>query len=608
MALRPLFRGVSYLVFDGGSAFGILACADFAPSLLAPGRIEHLLSLPVRRWQLLAGTFLGTTILAALGAAYGTAGLTLIIGLKTGVWTARPLLAGLLAALVFAALDAATPCAAVFVRSAALSAATGGLLLVAGIVAGYRISLGRLFEAGVGRTSFLAVTAVLPRIPPSRIWPPATPPTSRSPVPTSAGSSPAPPSSPWPPSRSPPGASRGRTTRRLHGHPAPPPQLGALAPGRPRAPRPRGLAGWPRRPREAPAATTRPHFRHEMTPAEHKREQARLRTLPPAPVARKTAPEADGGPAPVPVPKAKPEDSLLVSLGSAQGAMVIEANALWNEPLGQMLLKCLKARDEDLRQALDESKKSFHLDPIPAGRPGGREHRRRHHPVGLLQGRRLRCHVPVPSQGPLWSGAVIYENIPGAGGDAVDSTVVAIWDDQLWLVGPDEDRLKQIIDQLEGRLPRPDPSMPPDDAYGDIYGSMPGWVIANAMKGANPALADRIRQTISGADFHLDAQGGAMLTADFYRDDSGGLEDLEKATAGALAAARLAAQAAGRPRVADFLDGAKLVPNPYGFSLDLAVPQSWLKDALGKCEISGRRPRAKARSTPSRSFGALARL
>lgn len=164
VALRPLFRGVSYLVFYGGSAFGILACADFAPSLLAPGRIEHLLSLPVRRWQLLAGTFLGTTILAALGAAYGTAGLTLIIGLKTGVWTARPLLAGLLAALVFAALYGAMLCAAVFVRSAALSAATGGLLLVAGIVAGYRISLGRLFEAGVGRTSFLAVTAVLPRI------------------------------------------------------------------------------------------------------------------------------------------------------------------------------------------------------------------------------------------------------------------------------------------------------------------------------------------------------------------------------------------------------------------------------------------------------------
>jgi len=57
LAMRPLFRAVSYTIFYGGLAFGILACADFGPSLLSPGRIEHLLALPVRRWELLLGTF-----------------------------------------------------------------------------------------------------------------------------------------------------------------------------------------------------------------------------------------------------------------------------------------------------------------------------------------------------------------------------------------------------------------------------------------------------------------------------------------------------------------------------------------------------------------------
>jgi Cu-processing system permease protein len=57
VALRPVFRGATYVVFYGGLAFGILSCADFAPDLFSPGRIEHLLALPLRRWELLGGTF-----------------------------------------------------------------------------------------------------------------------------------------------------------------------------------------------------------------------------------------------------------------------------------------------------------------------------------------------------------------------------------------------------------------------------------------------------------------------------------------------------------------------------------------------------------------------
>jgi Cu-processing system permease protein len=64
VALRPVFLVASQIVFWGGLSFGVLSCADFAPALLSPGRIEHLLSLPVRRWELLAGTFLGVLALA----------------------------------------------------------------------------------------------------------------------------------------------------------------------------------------------------------------------------------------------------------------------------------------------------------------------------------------------------------------------------------------------------------------------------------------------------------------------------------------------------------------------------------------------------------------
>jgi Cu-processing system permease protein len=164
IALRPLFEAATYVVYYGGLVFGILACADFGPSLLSPGRIEHLLSLPLRRWQLLVGTFLGVFILSLIGAIYGSGGLALVLGIKTGVWSARPVEAALLASASFSCLYAAMLAAAVLVRSAAFSAAVGGGLFVVGIVASYRLPLGKLFEAGLGRTAFLAATFPLPRI------------------------------------------------------------------------------------------------------------------------------------------------------------------------------------------------------------------------------------------------------------------------------------------------------------------------------------------------------------------------------------------------------------------------------------------------------------
>ncbi len=164
VALRPLFEATAWLVFYGGMAFGILSCADFAPALLAPGRIEHLLSLPLRRSELVLGTFLGVEVLALSGALYGGLGLSLIAWAKTGVFGWAPVAAALLAGAGFSAVYAVMVASAVAARSAALSAAAGGVMFVAGIVAGSRRSLAPLFSSGISRRIFLAVTAPLPRL------------------------------------------------------------------------------------------------------------------------------------------------------------------------------------------------------------------------------------------------------------------------------------------------------------------------------------------------------------------------------------------------------------------------------------------------------------
>jgi len=164
VALRPVFRAASYLIFYGGLLFGVVACADFGPSLLAPGRIEHLLSLPVRRWELLVGTFLGVLALSLTGALYGASGMLVLFWAKTGVFSVRPLAAAALASVTFAGIYGAMLATAVAARSASLSAATGIALFVLGIIAGYRDRMSTFFESGAARATFRAVTLFLPRV------------------------------------------------------------------------------------------------------------------------------------------------------------------------------------------------------------------------------------------------------------------------------------------------------------------------------------------------------------------------------------------------------------------------------------------------------------
>lgn len=164
VALRPIFKVAAIVIYYPFTLFLIVLCAEFAPSLLAPGRIEHMLSLPVRRWQLVVGTYLGVVGLSALFSLYGAGGLCVILGLKTGVVTLRPLLAALLGTAAFATIYSGMIAAAVLARSATSSAGAGLALYLAGVLASYRTTLAPMMSKGLSRQTFELVTAFLPRI------------------------------------------------------------------------------------------------------------------------------------------------------------------------------------------------------------------------------------------------------------------------------------------------------------------------------------------------------------------------------------------------------------------------------------------------------------
>lgn len=164
LAMRPIFQAFTYFIFYGFSGFLVLACSDFAPRLFAPGRIEHLLSLPIRRFEIIVGTYLGVWLLATLCMAYGASGMVVVLGMKTGVWTVRPMVSALLGSFAFATLYAAMLASSVIVRSAAIATATGGVLFVFGIFAGYRDTLLPLWNEGFGKRIFAVLTLVTPRL------------------------------------------------------------------------------------------------------------------------------------------------------------------------------------------------------------------------------------------------------------------------------------------------------------------------------------------------------------------------------------------------------------------------------------------------------------
>ncbi len=162
--MAGLYKATAYTSFYGGAFFLAIACSDFAPELLAPGRIEHLLSLPVSRWQLLFGTFFGVVTLAALGTLYGAGGLTVLLGVKTGVWNANLLVGSAVGWIGFCAIYAVMLTSNFFVRSAALSGALGVVTLILGVIASFRESIAVAMNPGLGRTLFSWAMLPVPRL------------------------------------------------------------------------------------------------------------------------------------------------------------------------------------------------------------------------------------------------------------------------------------------------------------------------------------------------------------------------------------------------------------------------------------------------------------
>ena len=162
--LAPFMQAVAYVVFFGGLLFLVVAVADIAPRMLAPGRVELLLALPLRRSELVVGIYIGVLFIAALASILAIGGASLVLFVKAEFFTPAPFMGAITALMGFVCLYGVMLAVASVARSAALSAGAAILVYIAGIATSDRAFVLSLIRNGATRSLAGLVMGPLPRL------------------------------------------------------------------------------------------------------------------------------------------------------------------------------------------------------------------------------------------------------------------------------------------------------------------------------------------------------------------------------------------------------------------------------------------------------------
>jgi hypothetical protein len=328
------------------------------------------------------------------------------------------------------------------------------------------------------------------------------------------------------------------------------------------------------------------NFPRRLRPEERERlERRRFLPAQPAPAPAKGEP---------PTP-ARPQDPVLAALASKRkrSAVVVEANAIRNSPIGQLLLDCLAARSRGRSNPVEEIKQRVgvdvlqDLDRVAMTEDGV-----------LLSGhfenaRWSEAFKDRATSSSYGEGATFYRMNPRTlrdGGTSQSSEVVATWKNQLLFVADSPEEAQAIIDRLEGRAPVAEPLITEQQTYGEIYGVLSAQDLAKILPPDQAALADRIRSAAERVELHVDTSKDVGIVAQIQGSDSSQVTDLGKSLGAALSLSRLKAQADGDQNVAEFLELARVVPDGDQFKLEMALPLALLEKHLAWCRDTSSPP------------------
>jgi ABC-type transport system involved in multi-copper enzyme maturation permease subunit len=162
--VKGVYAGIATFLYTWGMFLAVFASSGLVPSVLEPGRIELLLSKPVRRWHLLLGRYVGNLLLIFANTAFLVLGVWLIMGWKTGIWGGAFLVTIASTVFIFSVLLAVVVLIGVIWESAALATmVTVALMIMSPILAQER-NMRKLLSSEWSRQIWKGLYYVLPKV------------------------------------------------------------------------------------------------------------------------------------------------------------------------------------------------------------------------------------------------------------------------------------------------------------------------------------------------------------------------------------------------------------------------------------------------------------
>jgi hypothetical protein len=253
-------------------------------------------------------------------------------------------------------------------------------------------------------------------------------------------------------------------------------------------------------------------------------------------------------------------DPLLTALPAVPGksAVVFEANALRHSPLGELFLNCFLTEDDRL-----EMREELGFDPledIDRVAFGGDGVMLVSGHFGAAKWEELQPDATFEPWGD--KARFLRSRADGAGGESV-----AVWGEELVLVGDDRASLEAAIDESA--------------TYGEIYGVIAAEQLAEMLPPDQTGLRQRILEAAERIELHVDASGDVAIAADVRGPEADQVRDLGKSLGAALSLARIKAMAEGEDELVQLLEHARVQPLGDSFALELALPLALLEEHLG---------------------------
>jgi ABC-type transport system involved in multi-copper enzyme maturation permease subunit len=162
--VRGVHGALAAFLYGVGLFFAVFASAGLIPTIFEPGRIELLLSKPVRRAHILLGRYLGTLLVVTFNLLYLVVSIWLILGIKTDIWTYQFLFSTAFAIFVFAVLLTIVLLVAVLSESAVLATMVTFGVMIAGLIVAQKSLLERLLTSEWSRNVVRALYYALPKV------------------------------------------------------------------------------------------------------------------------------------------------------------------------------------------------------------------------------------------------------------------------------------------------------------------------------------------------------------------------------------------------------------------------------------------------------------